>query len=172
MSEERRMGHGSSRPHPPHALVFQTFVRPSVDPPAATPRARAVGRAVGRAAEPEARRRRRRPHSSTIRASHVRDRAILFLRHHRVRLRASRPRTRPKARVVVPESRSIGLDRIRARGKIRAWMDACGRMMEFVRTRVRRDRERRLRRREWMREFYMRAMLVSSVACRARVARG
>ena len=119
------MGHGSSRPHPPHALVFQTFVHPSVDPLTATPRARAVGRAVGRAVEPEARRR-RRPHSSTIRASHVRDRAILFLRHHRVRLRASRPRTRPKARVVVPESRSIGLDRIRAAGKIRAWMDACG----------------------------------------------
>ena len=171
MSEERRMGHGSSRPHPPHALVFQTFLRLPVEPLTATPRARAVGRAVGRAAEAEAHRR-RRPHSSTIRASHVRDRAILFLRHHRVRLRASRPRTRPKARVVVPESGSIGLDRIRARGKIRARMDAYGRMMEFVRTRVRVDRERRLRRREWMREFYMRAMLVSRVVCRARVARG
>ena len=115
------MGHGSSRPHPPHALVFQTFVHPSVDPLTATPRARAVGRAVGRAAEPEARRRRRRPHSSTIRASHVRDRAILFLRHHRVRLRASRtpPRLARSSRSRHPIDR---LDRIRARGKIRARM--------------------------------------------------
>ena len=110
-------GHGSSRPHPPHALIVETFVRPSVEPPAALPSprdgpsvGRAVGRAVGRPPRPprrRRRRRRRRPHSSTFRASHVRDRAILFLRHHRVRLRASLGVASSRARRRVPDIRSI-----------------------------------------------------------------
>ena len=90
-------GHGSSRPHPPtrtrsrdvRTPISGTTGGPAI--PARRPVGRSRGRSVGRPRPPRRRRRRRRPrpHSSTFRASHVRDRAILFLRHHRVRLRAS-----------------------------------------------------------------------------------
>ena len=118
VSEERRVDTDRLDRTPPHALVVETFVRPSVEPPAALPSPRdgpSVGRAVGRAVgrprrrppPRRRRRRRRRPHSSTFRASHVRDRAILFLRHHRVRLRASLGVASSRARRRFPDIRSI-----------------------------------------------------------------
>ena len=128
VSEERRVGHGSSRPRPPHALVVETFVHLTNG---CHPRARAksresVGRSSGRSvvvpaeAEAEAEdlvrtRRRFAPAMSATAqfSSSAITGCVSARRERRLVSRAFR------SSVPNPIDR---LDRIRARGKIRAWM--------------------------------------------------